>query len=127
VTWNRQPVAQALVSLLGPACGVTVHERPPETLNFPCLVVMRPTQVLYGAAGLGMDEVELPVAAVHGIETDDLVDNLKNAARTAILGNQGLGGVVKACWPNSERNWRNVTGAGGVQLLYVELILIIWM
>ena len=127
MSWDRRVVADALVALLGPATGVKVHERPPETLNFPCLVIMRPTTVAYGAAGLGVDEIELPVAALHGLECEDLLDELKNTARAAILGDQGLGGAVKACWPNSERNWRNVTGAGGVQLLYVELILTIWM
>ena len=36
-------------------------------------------------------------------------------------------GSVKASWCYQERNWRNVTGAGGIQLLLVELILTIQM
>ena len=128
MSWNRTPGAQALVALFQQAALTAyVHERPPETLNFPSVVVMRPVQVLYGAAGLGVDEVELPVAVVHGVESEDALETVKNQVRTAVNGDQGLGGVVKACWCNREQGWRNVTGAGGVQLLYVELILTVWM
>ena len=128
MSWNRTPVADALVSLIGGAVpAVYVHSRPPETLNFPSVVVMRPIQVLYGSAGLGVDEVELPVAVVHGMESEDALEAVKTQVKQAVDGDQSLGGVVKACWCNREQGWRNVTGAGGVQLLYVELILTVWM
>jgi len=128
MSWNRTPVADALVALIGGAVpAVYVHSRPPETLNFPSVVVMRPVQVLYGSAGLGVDEVELPIAVVHGMEQEDALEAIKGQVKAAIDGDQGLGGVVKACWCNREQGWRNVTGAGGVQLLYVELILTVWM
>ena len=128
MTWNRTPVAQALTALFQAAAPIAfVHERPPEILNFPSIVIMRPVQVLYGAAGLGVDDVELPVAVVHGVEQEDALEAIKLAVKQAVDGDQGLGGVVKACWANREQGWRNVTGAGGVQLLYVELILTVWM
>ena len=128
MSWNRTPVADALVALIGGAVpAVYVHSRPPETLNFPSVVVMRPVQVLYGSAGLGVDVVELPIAVVHGMEQEDALEAIKGQVKAAIDGDQGLGGVVKACWCNREQGWRNVTGAGGVQLLYVELILTVWM
>jgi hypothetical protein len=123
VTWNRQSVADALVGVLGPAVGVTVHEKPPEVLNPPCLVVGRPTTVTYATAGLGIDEAELPVVIVGGIETEDRIETLKVAARSAILANPSLGLANVTVWPTSERNWLNRTGAGGIQLLTVELIL----
>ena len=127
MSWDRAKVAQALVGLLGPATGVKVHDRPPETLNGPCLVVGRPQPVVYATAGLGVDEATLPVIVVSGVETEDQVESLKNTARQTILANPSLGGVVQACFPAEERNWRNLTGAGGVQLLLCELILTVQM
>ena len=127
MTWDRTAVSTALVSLLGPATQVTVHGRPPETLNGPCLVVGRPQPVVYATAGLGVDEATLPVIVVSGVETEDQVEALKNTCRQTILANPSLGGVVQACYPAEERNWRNLTGAGGVQLLLVELILTVRM
>jgi hypothetical protein len=35
--------------------------------------------------------------------------------------------AVASAYCEQERNWRNVTGAGGVQLLYVELVLLVRM
>lgn len=128
MSWNRTPVAAALVSIIEAATGgVKCHASPPETLNGPCFVVMRPQPVVYATAGLGVDEATLPVAVVSGIEQESNIDDLKNQAIKAIGADQTLGGVVFACYPIEERNWRNVTGAGGTQLLLVELILTVHM
>jgi hypothetical protein len=124
VTWNRQTVAQALVNVLTPAVGVAVHHRPPEILNPPCVVIGRPVTVSYGIGGLGMDEASLPVIIVGGIESEDQIEALKAAAQAAILANPSLGlGTTTSAWPVEERNWVNRTGAGGIQLLTVELML----
>jgi hypothetical protein len=128
VTWNRQSVADALVTILGAANpGVELHDSPPMTLNPMCVVVMRPQVVAYGLAGMGIDQATLPVAIVGGTESEDLIDQIKDACRKAVDADHSLGGVVTSCVCDQERNWRNVTGAGGVQLLYVELVLEIRM
>jgi hypothetical protein len=127
MAWDRQAVAAALVDLLGPAVGVTVHARPPELLTPMCVVVGRPQPVVYATAGLGVDEATLPLIIVGGVETEDQIETLKTACRNTIAADPGLGGVVQICYAAEERNWRNVTGAGGVQLLLAELILNIHM
>lgn len=127
MTWDRTKVADALVSMLGAATGVKVHERPPETLNPLCVVVGRPQPVAYAVAALGIDDATLPVIIVGGIETEDAVETLKEQCRAAVMADYTLGGQVQSAFPAEERNWRNITGAGGVQLLTVELILQIQM
>ena len=62
MTWDRTKVADALVSMLGAATGVKVHERPPETLNPLCVVVGRPQPVAYAVAALGIDDATLSAA-----------------------------------------------------------------
>jgi hypothetical protein len=119
----------ALLALLGAATagdGVTVHERPPETLNPPAVVIHRPT-VTYGVAGFGVDEASLPLVIVGGIESEAALDALKETCRQAILADPSLGGSVQSGYPSEERNWRNYTGAGGIQILQVELVLTIQM
>ena len=106
---------------------VYVHELPPETLNPMAVVIMRPVTVTYATGALSIDEVELPIAIVGGVEADDDIDALKTTVRELVEMDQSLQGSVKSAWPVSERNWRNVTGAGGVQLLYVELVLQVLM
>jgi uncharacterized protein DUF3168 len=123
MAWDRATVAAALVATLGPAVGVKVHDRPPEVLNPPCLVIGRPVTVVYGTGALGADTATLPVVVVGGIETEDQIEGLKSAARAALEADQTLGGAVQGVWPSEERNWLNRTGAGGLQLLTVELIL----
>jgi hypothetical protein len=128
VTWDRQTVADALVAILGAANpGVQIHDSPPMTLNPMCVVVMRPQVVAYGTAGMGIDLATLPVAIVGGLEAEDLIDAIKDACRKAIDADPSLGGIVTSATCDQERNWRNVTGAGGVQLLYVEVVLEIRM
>jgi hypothetical protein len=88
---------------------------------------MRPQPVVYGTAGLGVDEATLPLAIVSGVEQENALDGLKQQAIKAVLADATLGGLVVNCWPTEERNWRNVTGAGGTQLLLCELILTVHM
>jgi hypothetical protein len=132
MTWSRPSVAAALVDMITAAtAGITadgensvyVHPSPPDTLNPFAVVVMRPNVVTYSVAAFGIDQVELPVAIVGGIDSENAVDDLKNVVRHTIGADQTLKGTVVAAWCTEERNWRNVTGAGGIQLLYVELIL----
>jgi hypothetical protein len=125
--WDRHAVSAALVARLGPATGVKIHPIPPELLNPPCVVVSRPQPVMYDTFAFGVDDATLPVLIVGGIETEDAIEQTKTACRTAIMNDSTLGGTVKACTPAEERNWRNLTGAGGIQLLVVELILQIQM
>jgi hypothetical protein len=125
--WDRQAVADALVGVLGPATGVKVHPLPPEIINPPCVVVSRPQTVVYATAGLGIDDATLPLIVAGGVETEAAIETIKTACRQAVLADPSLGGTVQACWPGEERNWRNLTGAGGVQLLLVELVLQIQM
>ena len=120
-------MASALVEILSPATGVMVHERPPEIVNPMAVVIHRPQTVTYSAAGLGVDHAELPVVIVGGIEQEDAIEALKETCRRSVLADQSLGLVVAAAYPSEERNWRNYTGAGGIQLLQVELILTIEM
>jgi hypothetical protein len=128
MSWNRTPVAGALVAMLGPAAGgVKVHERPPETVNPMCVVIDRPQTVLFSTVAPGIDEATLPVILVGGVETEDALEAIKTACKTAVLADPTLKGTVQAAWPAEERNWRNMTGAGGIQLLTVELILTIQM
>ncbi len=127
MSWDRAKVAAALVDVIGAATAVKIHERPPELLNPPCVVISRPQPVTYGVAGMSIDEASLPVVIVGGIETEDGVEDLKNTVRQALSVDPGLGGVVQSCVPTEERNWRNVTGAGGIQLLLVEVVLTVQM
>ena len=83
----------------------------------------RPT----ATAGLGVDEATLPLIVVGGAETEDTVEQIKNTAKQAIDAAFTLGGKVQAAWCTEERNWRNQTGAGGIQLLLVELVVMVQM
>jgi len=127
--WTRSPVAAQLVTMLTAATegSVFVHARPPEIINPMAVVISRPVSVVYSAFAIGIDEVSLPVTIAGGIETEDAVEALKETCRQAILADSSLSGVVQNCYPEEERNWRNLTGAGGIQLLLVDLILTITM
>ena len=106
---------------------VRVFDHATETVNPPFITIHRPTVVTYANAGFGVDTAELPVLIGSGVETEDIIEAMKTACRSAILADQTLGGVVAQCHPSEERNWRNQTGAGGIQLLTVELILTVQM
>ena len=126
--WDRAGCAAALAATLGPVLPtVTIHQKPPEIVNPFCVVVSRPAPVSYATAGLGVDEATLPLIIVGGVETEDTVEQIKNTAKTAIDANFTLGGKVQAAWVTEERNWRNLTGAGGIQLLLVELVVMVQM
>ena len=115
MTWDRAACAQAVAAVLGPVLPtVTIHQRPPEIVNPFCLVISRPAPVSYATAGLGVDEATLPLIVVGGAETEDTVEQIKNTAKQAIDANFTLGGKVQAAWCTEERNWRNQTGAGGI-------------
>jgi hypothetical protein len=127
MSWDRATAVDGLVAVLEAAVGgVKVHDRPPEIVNPPAVVVHRAT-VTYAVAALGIDEASLPVVVVGGIETEEAIDALKEMCRQAVLADPTLGGTVQAAWPAEERNWRNYTGAGGIQILQVELVLTIQM
>jgi hypothetical protein len=127
--WQRQPVAAALVDMITAATAGTVyvHRRPPETLNPMAVVIGRTYRETYSGASFGVDEVELPVLVVGGLEQDDDIDGLKDTVRATVQGDTTLKGTVQTVWPVEARGWRNVTGAGGIQLVYVELSLTIHM
>lgn len=129
MSWNRQAVADALVTMLTAATegAVKVHERPPETINPPAIVIGRPQPVLYSAIALSIDDASLPVIIAVGIESEDQAETIKTTVRNAVMGDPTLGGTVQSAVPSEERNWRNFTGAGGIQILTVELILSIQM
>jgi hypothetical protein len=110
---------------LGP--GVHVHRLPPEIINPPSVVISRPQPVLYSAVAPTIDEATLPIVIAHGVEQEEQLEYLKNQCKSAVLADRTLLGTVQAAWPSEERNWRNVTGAGGIQLLLAELILTIHM
>jgi hypothetical protein len=121
-------VAQALAALLSAGQpGVKVHERPPEIVNPPCMVIGRPQPVTYSDNGFGVDTAELPVTIVGGIETEDAIEAIKNAARRSLASDATLGGAVASAVATQERNWINRTGAGGIQLLTVELVVQVMM
>jgi hypothetical protein len=122
VKWNRATVAAAFAATLEPAVGVKVHQWMPEILNPYCLVVNRPVSVNYGAVAFGADEGEVPVVVVGGVETEPAIDALKMTARDAVEADPTLGGAVTKAWPILERNWLNRVGAGGLQLLTVDLV-----
>jgi hypothetical protein len=128
MTWDRQTAAGALADVLSAALGgVRVHDSPPEIINPPAVVISRPAQVLYSTAGFSIDEATLPVIIAGGIEGEDGMEVLKNNCRKAIDADPTLGGLALSAVATEERNWRNVTGAGGIQLLLVELIVTVRM
>ena len=128
MTWSRAPVAAALVDMLTAATeGLRVHPAPPEIINGPCIVISRPQPVLCSAAAVAVDEVTLPVIVASGVEQEQALEDIIAVCRAAVLADPTLGHSVAAAWPAEIRNWRNVTGAGGIQLLLAELILTIHM
>jgi hypothetical protein len=130
VSWDREAASAALVDVLSPAVSVTVHQYPPAVVNPLCVVIGRPTTVMYSTVAPGIDEASVPVIIVGAIETEDQIEALKELCRDTIAVNATLGaaiGPVFNCYATEERNWRNFTGAGGIQLLQVELVVTIQM
>jgi hypothetical protein len=129
VSWDRATVAAALVEVFTAATGgaARVFDHPPETLNPMAVVVLRPQPVTYNVGALGVDQASLPVAVIGGVETEDAIDIIKGQCRKAVDADPTLGGTVLSITCTEERNWRNVTGAGGIQLLLVEVTFTILM
>jgi hypothetical protein len=127
VTWSRSTVAEALADVLGAEVagdGVAVFARPPLTLNPPALVVARPVEVLYGVAGLGVDEAQLPVVCIGPMEGEDVVDDLIAIVRAVVTVDPTLGGVVHLVTAPLERGWRAVTiGGQGSRYLAADVVL----
>jgi hypothetical protein len=128
VSWQRALVAAALADTLKTAQGsddtAGIFSQPPETLNAPALVVGRPTEVLYGVAGLGMDQATIPVICIGPSTGDDIVDGLIHFVREAVRADVTLSGAVPSCICTSERNWRPVRIAGA-DLLAADVVLTI--
>jgi hypothetical protein len=129
VTWSRAPVATALVAQLSAALGpgVKVHHAPPEVINGPCVVVSRPQLVACSTIAPAVDEVTLPIVVASGIEQEDNLDAILATCRSAVMADSTLQGSVHVAYPTEIRNWRNLTGAGGIQLLLAELIITLQM
>jgi hypothetical protein len=116
-------VAKALAdALTGEAQGVAVFDHPPLTLNTPALVVGRPTEVLYGVAGMGTDEAQLPVICIGPMEGEDVIDGLIGIVRGVVASNGTLSGVVRSVTAPMERSWRRVD-IGGAKFLAADVVL----
>jgi hypothetical protein len=122
VTWNRAPVAAALVNVIGTATAgaVTVFAEPPQTLNPPAVTVGGST-MLFATAAFAADEVDLSLVCVAAVGHYNDLDGLVQQVRGAVTGNPTLAGAVKSAWPYEQRNNRNVNVAG-VDLSTVELV-----
>ena len=128
MSWDRPAAADALVTVLTAATDdlVTVHDRPPSTLNAPALVVSYPTTVTKHTPTFAIDEASLAVLGAVGVEAGDGLDELLEDATTAIETDPTLGGAVQYAKPVEWRNWRIMTSAGA-SLLVAELVLQIRM
>ena len=128
MSWDRPSAAAALVDVLEAATEslVTVHDKPPSTLNAPSLVVSYPTTVTKHSPTFAIDQAELAVMGAVGIEAGDDLDGLLEVATDAIEADPVLGGAVQYCKPVEWRNWRIMTSAGA-SLLVAEIALEIRM
>jgi hypothetical protein len=128
MSWDRPTAAGALVSVLGAATEgiVTVHDKPPSTLNAPSLVVSYPTTVTKHSPTFAIDQAAIAVLGAVGVEDGDSLDGLLQAATDAIEADPRLGGAVQYCQPTEWRNWRIMTSAGA-SLLVAEVALEIRM
>jgi len=121
VSWDREKVSTALVELLGPATGVKVHQYPLRIVNPPSVTVSDPS-VSKNTGGYGIDVATVPLVVVCGYEDTAGAIAITGAIFSALGPSTNLGGAVFECHPTEERNWRNFTGAGGVQLLLVDVM-----
>lgn len=130
MSWDRAAAAKALAACLTHAVqevgeAIAIFDKPPPSLNPPALVVGRPLQVQFSAYTISIDEAELPVSAVVGVDEDDRAAELLDIARLAVA-DRTLGGVVQVCYPALERNWRNLNVAG-TDLLAADVVFTIQM
>jgi hypothetical protein len=131
VSWSRSTAAPALADAIRAAVDnagapVTVHEKAPQTLNPPCVVVGRETEVLFSTFAFAVDECTFPVGVVGPADGDDTVADLIGLVRQALADDPTLAGTVAAATAEASRNWRNVNVAG-VDLLTAEVTLKIVM
>lgn len=128
MSWDRPAAATALVDVLTAATAdlVTVHDKPPATLNAPTLVVSYPTTVAKHNPAFSIDLASVAVLGAVGVEDGDGLDTLLGVATTAIEANPSLGGAVQYAKPVEWRNWRIMTSAGA-SLLVAEIALEIRM
>ena len=128
MTWSRSLAAGALADALKAADdgSTNIFASPPMTLNPAAIVVGRPIEVRYATAGLGVDEVELPVVCIGAMEGDDVVDALMTFVRSTVMADPSVGGALRSASPSLGRNWRAVRIAGA-DLLAADLVLEIRM
>jgi hypothetical protein len=128
VSWDRPAASAALAALLSSATAdlVTVHPKPPSTLNAPALVVGYPQTVTKHTPTFAVDLAALSVIGAYGIDNGDALDDLLNVADAAIGVDPTLGLAVQHCRVVEWRNWRTFTSAGA-NLLLAELALEIRM
>jgi hypothetical protein len=131
MTWDRSAAAPALASVLTAAVtaageNITVFESPPSTANPPAIIVGRVTEVHFSTIAPGIDDVILPVLIVAAVEGEDTIAGIITLIRNALAPFNNLGNVVKACYPEFERNWRPINVAGA-DLLQAEVTLSIQM
>jgi hypothetical protein len=127
MSWDRATCAKALVTLLGPALpGVSVYDRPMYSYNAPAVIVGRAAETRYSTFAIGIDETQLPLTVAVGTEREDDVSDLMAQIRSAIEGDNSLGGTVASCTAALDRNWRN-TKVAGADLLAADLVLQVYM
>ena len=129
MSWSRSLCAPALAETIRSAdtSGTrSVYERPPTTLHLPALVVARPSEVRYGVAAFGVDEAELPVVCLGGLEGEDVVAELIALVREAVEHDPTFGGVVQGSFVPLERNWR-VTKVSGSDALAADALVLVTM
>lgn len=108
------------------AATVSAFDSPPLQLNPPAVVVSRPSEVLYGTGGFGVDVATLPVICIGPQTGEDMVNALLGLVRDALKADPRLGGLVAIAHAPSERNWRAVR-IGGADMLAADLTVEIQM
>lgn len=128
MTWQRAPVAAALVPILAAIDDtVPAFASPPETFNPPAYIVGYPRTVNYRTPHFGTDEAMLPMLAAGGAGEVDRVDQLLELAYDALTAaDSTLGGLVQLVDPGPQDNWRLLRVAG-VDVLAADLLLRILM
>lgn len=114
MTWQRAPVAAALVQLLEPLdATVTVFGAPPLTFAPPALIVWYPTLVQYSGFAYQVDLVTLPIMCAAGLGEWDRVDELAAMVRGAVdTADPQLGGSVAVARAYQQSETRIVSVAG---------------
>jgi hypothetical protein len=128
MTWERAPVAAALLPVLAaidPA--VPAYASPPETFNPPAYIIGYTRTVNY-RVHFGVDEALLPILAACGTAEVDRVDHLLNLAYDALstAADSTFGGVVQLVDPGPQDNYRLVRVAG-IDVLAADLLLRVLM